>query len=143
LKPGEAFYSMLVVEEGEVVRLDFCEEAWEGPTDEALGWWKSEMPDPNAHKVHWAPNDVMLHYFEQLASQVDKQDVRYVLALLLIRRRVVRLEETETDDDGNEVMVLYCPRKETEYQVPVVDPTAERIGQIQEELARMLFGGEG
>jgi len=143
LKPGEPFYSTLAIHGGEVVRHDYCEQAWQGPPDGVLGWWKSRMPDPNASKLHWAPNDVMLHYFEQLDGPVEKQDVRYVLALLLIRRRLVRLEETEQDEQGRDVLVLYCPRRETEYKVAVVDPPAERIGQIQEELVKLLFADDG
>ena len=67
--------------------------------------------------------------------------MRYVLALLLIRRRVVRLEETERDEQGREVSVLYCPRRETTYRVVVELPTDERTDEIQEELARLLFAG--
>ena len=139
LKPGEYFYSVLVPEGAEIVRYDYCEDAWTGAPETMLGWWKSQMPDPQAHKLHWAPNDVMLHYFEQLTNEPDKSDTRYVLALLMLRRRVVRLEETQADEQGNEVLLLYCPKKETEYQVSVTDPEPERVGQIQEELAKLLF----
>ncbi len=139
LHPGETFYSVLAAEGAVVVRRDFCDEAWEGPPEGAIGWWKSQMPEPNARKFHWAPNDVMLHYFEQLEGQADKQDVRYVLALLMIRRRVVRLEDTETDDTGREVLVLYCPRNENEYKTAVVMPDDQRAAEIQEELAQLLF----
>jgi hypothetical protein len=82
----------------------------------------------------------MLHYFEQLGDSPDKQDVRYVLALLMIRRRIVRLEETEQDDQGQETLVLLCPRNESEYRVHVVIPGDDRAKEIQDELARLLFG---
>jgi hypothetical protein len=139
LKPGEPFYSVLMAEGAEVLRYDYAEEAWQGAPEGALGWWKSQMPDPHANRLHWAPNDVMLHFFEQLGSEPERQDTRYILALLMLRRRVVRLEETETDDAGCETLVLYCPKKEAEYRVQVTDPEPGRVGQIQDELARLLF----
>ena len=139
LQPGEWFYSVLVAKGAQVVRHDYCEDAWEGPPDGLIGWWKSQMPDPHARKMHWAPNDVMLHYFEQLEGHDDQQDVRYILALLMLRRRIVRVEDTEQSDEGHEVLVLYCPRKETEFRVSVMEPSATRIDEIQEELARLLF----
>ena len=139
LKPGEYFYSVLVSEGAAVVRYDYAEEAWEGAPEDALGWWKSQMPEPNANKVHWAPNDVMLHYFEQLEGNEDKVDERYVLSLLLIRRRVVRLEETEEDESGRQIMILYCPKNEREYRVNVESPQGERVEEIQKELAALLF----
>ena len=139
LQAGEPFFSVLVPERAQVVRHDFSVQAWKGPPDNALGWWKSQMPDPSARKLHWAPNDVMLHYFEQLAQQPERNDIRYVLGLLMIRRRVLRLEESEHDESGGEVLVLYCPRNDKEYQVNVFHPGEKRISEIQAELAQLLF----
>ena len=139
LRPGEPFFSVLVSEGSQVVRYDYCEEAWEAPPEGTIGFWKSQMPEPNATRINWAPNDVMLDYFQRLETDAAKQDVRYVLALLMIRRRVLRLEDTENVDPGGEVMVLYCSRNETEYKVAVVSPGQERIQEIQQELAQLLF----
>jgi hypothetical protein len=139
LQPGDVFYSVLVAEGAEVVRRDYGVDAWEGPPPGAIGFWKSQVPDIHSRKMHWAPNDVILHYFEQLATEPDKADMRYVLALLMIRRRIVRLEESGTDQQGQEHYVLYCPRNEREYRVAVETPTGPRIGQIQNELAELLF----
>ena len=83
-------------------------------------------------------NDVMLNFFDELAVQPEKQDMRYVLTLLLVRRRVFRLEEEERDAEGREVLTVYCPRREATYAVPAVMPAQERIEQIQAELAALL-----
>ena len=139
LKPGDSFYSVLVAQGADVVRYDYSQEVWEGPPEEALGWWKSQMPNPLAKKIHWAPNDVMLHYFEQLPAVAEQDHVRYVLSLLLLRRRIVRLEEKQRDKSGREIMLLYCSRNETEYRVTVCEPDGERIQAIQQELGRLLF----
>jgi hypothetical protein len=139
LRSEEVFYSVLQSEGSEVVRRDYCEEAWTEPPKDVIGWWKSQMPSPNANKMHWAPNDVMLHYFQKLEDDTAKADVRYILALLLIRRRIVRLDDRETDAEGREWMVVYCPKNETEYKVATVPPSGDRINEIQDELARLLF----
>ena len=139
LQPGEVFYSTLLAEGAQVVRHDYSAEAWEGPPEKVLGWWKSQMPHRDAKRLHWAPNDVMLELLEELETQPDKQDMRYVLGLLLIRRRVVRLEETDHDAEGREISVLYCPRRERTYRVMTVMPSEQRTAEIQEELARLLF----
>jgi hypothetical protein len=135
---GEWFYSVLVEEGAELRRHDYSVEAWHGAPPEAIGWWKAQVPERGAGRMHWAPNDVMLHFFDELAEQPDRQDMRYVLALLLVRRRVMRLEESEKDDQGREVLVLYCPRRDATYKVPAVAPDPQRIGAIQEELAKLL-----
>ncbi len=139
LKPGETFYSVLKSEGANVVRQDYAEEAWTGPPDNVIGWWKSQVPTGDPRKLHWAPNDVMLELFEQLADQPERFDFRYVLSLLLIRRKLLRLEESERDAAGNEIVLLSCPTRETEYRVEVVLPDAPRAQEIQEELQRLLF----
>jgi hypothetical protein len=136
--PGEVYYSMLIEEGMQVKRIDFAADAWPGPPSDSIGWWKSQVPDRNSKKKHWAPNDVMLDFWDGLAEQPDRQDMRYVLTLLLIRRRVFRLEEETTDERGCEVLTVSCPRREETYHVPRLDPDESRIGQIQEELAALL-----
>ncbi|NLF72251.1 MAG: hypothetical protein GX575_24720 [Candidatus Anammoximicrobium sp.] len=140
---GETFFSVLIPEGAEVVRRDYSQEAWDGPPEGALGWWKCQLPESNVRKAHWAPHDVMLDYFERLQEQTGQEDVRYILALLMSRKRIVRVEDTETDETGREVLVVFCPRTEAEYRVPVVMPEGERARQIQDELVQLLFGGNG
>lgn len=139
LKPGETFYAVLVAENATLTRHDYSPEAWQGPPEGAVGWWKSQVPSPDARRMHWAPNDVMLQLFDELEHQPERQDMRYVLALLLVRRRVMRLEEEARQEDGSETLVLYCPRRETTYQVPAVMPDESRINEIQQELSGLLF----
>jgi hypothetical protein len=139
---GETFYSVLISEGAEVVRRDFCQEAWDGPPEDVLGWWKCQLPESSTKKGHWAPHEVMLDYFERLQEQPGQEDVRYVLTLLMARRRIVRLEDTERDDEGHEVLVVFCPHTEMEHRVPVVMPDEERAKKIQDELVQLLFGGQ-
>jgi len=138
LQPGEWYYSVLTDDGSDLKRHDYSIEAWQGPPEDALGWWKAQVPDLHSKKKHWAPNDVMLHFFDELADQPDRQDMRYVLALLLVRRRVMRVEEEEYDEQGRQFAVLYCTRRDTTYRVPVVVPDESRVEAIQEELARLL-----
>ena len=80
----------------------------------------------------------MLQFWDELAAQPERQDMRYVLTLLLVRRRVFRLEEEKFDEQGREVLVVDCPRREATYEIPAVMPEPARIDQIQEELAALL-----
>jgi hypothetical protein len=140
LKAGEMFYSALVPEGAQIVRYDYAHDAWQGPPANAIAWWKAQMPDTQSKKMVWAPSDVMLHYFTESAADPEREDLRYVLTLLMTRRRILRQETTDRDDQGHEWLVLFCPRNETEYRVKVVLPGESRMRQIQEELERLLFG---
>lgn len=144
LNEGEQFYSVLRAEGAEVRRYDYSAEAWHGPPEEGvLGWWKSQMPTREAKRSRMAPRDVLLELFAQLEGQPERQDMLYVLALLLVRHRVLRHEDTETDEAGREVLVLYCPRDETTHRVPATPPSDQRIDEIQDELAQLLYADSG
>ncbi|MFM2095628.1 MAG: hypothetical protein RIS70_2752 [Planctomycetota bacterium] len=142
LQPGEPFYSVLVPQGGNVVRLDYSRQAWKGPPENAIGWWQARVPDQHTPKVQWAPNTVMLQYFEQLIAEPDKHASAYVLALLLIRRRILRQEDVETDEQGQDWIKVFSPRSETHYRIQAILPEPEQAQQIQESLSRLLQRGE-
>ena len=137
LAPGEAYYSVLRRQGAELVRADYAADRWRGPGADCLGWWKSQMPDRDAGRAKLAPNDVLLELFRQLEALPEKQDMRFVLALLLVRRRVLQVEESPQDDPKS--MALFCPRDESTCRVTSLMPSEERIEEIQEELARLLY----
>ncbi|QDU95759.1 hypothetical protein [Lignipirellula cremea] len=139
LQAGEEYYSVLVAKGADVIRQDYCAEGWEGPPEASLGWWKAKMPDDTGQKAHWAPNEVLLNYFEQLEQRPDKQDMQYVLALLLVRRRLLVLESTATNDAGEEEFLLSCPTLDREFHVAVQEPTRQQVEQIEAELSQLLF----
>jgi hypothetical protein len=149
LDPGDECYSVLEVQGADVIRKDFCADVWKGAPETALGWWKSRVPEPTAKKIKLAPNDVLLELFENLAAADEQQDLRYVLALLLVRRRVLRIAlANETDADESEidqpaaeahVMSLFCPKRDATYEVAVAMPTGERIDEIQQQLSNLLI----
>jgi hypothetical protein len=148
LEPGDVCYSVLEIEGAAVIRKDYCGDAWNGPPEAAFGWWKSRVPEPTAKKIRLAPNDVLLELFEKLADQPEQQDLRYVLALLLVRRRVLRVDvahERSNVDPTNqasraaETMTLYCPKRESTYEAFVAMPSRERIDEIQQQLSDLLI----
>jgi hypothetical protein len=164
LEPGDECYSVLDIRGADVVRKDFCPEGWSGAPDGAFGWWKSRVPEPSAKKIKLAPNDVLLELFDQLAERPDQTDLRYVLTLLLIRRRVLRIEEVSGDHPAgsarcqvsgkssssdlrpstpdpspSEIMHVYCPKRDANYEVTVSMPTGTRIDEIQQQLSELLI----
>jgi hypothetical protein len=138
LADGETCYSVLIREGAQIVRRDYSREAWQAPPPDAIGWWQTTIVDPKAGRPHWAPNDVMLDYFERLGEDPSATDARYVLALLLVRRRVLRLESTEQTPGGETELVLHSHRSDVQYRVTETLPTPERAAAIQEQLAALL-----
>jgi hypothetical protein len=151
LEPGDECYSVLEAVGADVVRKDYSTEAWKGAPEAAFGWWKSRVPEPTAKKIKLAPNDVLLELFDQLADKTEQQDLRYVLALLLVRRRVLRVDVSdgpaheqhanESSKRVAETMTLYCPKRDATCRVVVAMPSSERIDEIQQQLSELLVAG--
>ena len=138
-QPGQTFYSILISENNEIVRLDYSATHWEGAPDEALAWWKSEVPEEDGAKVTLAPDEVVLQYFEKLIESKEHPDMAFVLAILMIRKRIMRLEGNEHDEQGQEMMVVSCSKNEQEYKVPVTSPDTNEVEAIQDQLVSMLY----
>jgi hypothetical protein len=139
---------VLEVQGADVVRRDLCSEAWSGPPESAFGWWKWCVPEAANKKIKLAPNEVLLELFDQLAERPDQQDMRYVLALLLIRRRVLRVDVTldqhdfrGPEDPDAETMTVYCTKRDASYEVPITMPRGPRIDEIQHHLSELLVTG--
>jgi hypothetical protein len=147
LEPGAICYSVLEVQGADIVRKDYAASAWTAPPAEAFGWWKSRVPEPHAKKIKLAPNEVLLELFDQLAERPKCEDMRYVLALLLVRRRVLRHDGPALPAaeplPSNDVptMTVFCPLRDASYEVPVVMPSDERIAEIQQQLGELLVSG--
>jgi hypothetical protein len=148
LAPGDLCYSVLEEAGAGVVRRDFSPDGWTGAPDDAIGWWKSRIPEPTAKKIKLAPNDVLLELFESLADRPEQSDLRYVLALLLIRRRVLRVDIADgnvgptqpvAEENTLPTMLVYCPKREAIFEVQVDMPSGERVDEIQQQLSELLI----
>jgi len=139
LAPGESYYSTLQMERGVAVRRDYAAESWSGPPAEALAWWRSCVDD-GAAQAQLAPHDVLLNLFTALAEEPAEADFRYVLGLLLLRRRLVKFDGSRRDALG-EVLVLDCPRRQEQFELLVATPSPERMAELEQRLGDLLFGG--
>lgn len=100
------------------------------------------MPDTSQQAARLAPNEVMLQLFDEWAAAPDRAEARYVLALLLVRRKVFRLVESAElagESPPVDALRVECPSRDTTYDLPVATPDAEHAATIQAELNALLF----
>ncbi len=96
LSAGEEFYTVLF-ERGETLeRVDYALDAWTGPPDGAFCFWKSRVPVREKKQQIWVDNDVLMNLFQRLAGESDESKVRFrfVLALLLMRKKLLKYEQS-------------------------------------------------
>ncbi|MCC9603042.1 hypothetical protein LOC67_21040 [Stieleria sp. JC731] len=127
LKEGEWYYSVVIGDDKGYQRRDYSAEAWESPPEGAVGFWKCQMPLNGERKMVLAPREVLIDLLRQMESDADQAKLRFLLALMLLRRRFVRVIDSATPasdelkfmnlevvDDGTTIEVLECKIGKTE-----------------------------
>ncbi len=101
IAPGERYVATFVQRDGSEIfeRLDYSAAAWEGGARpqsplSIFAIWSAVMPAGDGKRKMLLDDDEVLDLFEQLAeaNHAKQLSFRYVLALLLIRRRILTLE---------------------------------------------------
>lgn len=138
LLPGEEFFSVLTEgDDGSLLRNDVSANAWQGPPEGCVGWWRGRVPDLQKGKVYWAPVEVLLAFFQH-AIDHQQHETAWLTALLLLRKRILTWNES-CETGGVREMILNCPRIQKEYRIRECVLDESQIRTLQAELAEKLF----
>lgn len=139
LQPGEKFYSVLLDEAGKFIRRDYSGEAWTGPPEGTFSFWTGRVPTPAEGRRLRIDDDLLLDCFQRLEGQTqpDRLNFRYVVALLLMRRKRFKFEEARVEG-GQETLTLRCTRTKVLYQVVNPRLSEEEMTAVQEEVFQVL-----
>lgn len=135
---GEFFYTLLYREKDGFRREDLCEEAWEGRNDniQPFSFWRSKFepaPPPPPETIRKDDAEDLLR---DLIAKDDPTQVsaRYVLALMLERKKVLRPMES-TDDD---ILVYEHIGTGEVFMIPNPNLSLDQIPMVQAEVSELL-----
>jgi hypothetical protein len=139
IRHDEEYIATLVETDGKLERKDYCSEYWTANEPAVYCYWKSVMPRADAKKKIFIDNDMLLAFFERLASETaeEKVNFRFVLTLVLMRKRILKYDSSKTEDGREIWTVKITGRDET---AEVVNPhlTEDKIEQLSEQLGQIL-----
>ena len=172
LEPGETYYATLVELDPDqaqddkaanalgMARVDVSRQAWEdGYRPERLfSYWKTTVPQPNEKKKLFVDDTVLLNLLHRLADaeQPERLAFRYVLALILMRKRLLRFDRSERrtaevdDQSVEQEWWLLTPKKDPakgplgkwddEQTIELLDPRLDeqQIEQVTRQLGEIL-----
>lgn len=128
-------------------RTDYSIEAWVGgsrPPGPIVGHWRTTLPAPNTRKRMLIGDDELLDLFMQLAEATDtkRQAFRYLLALILVRKRILRIESARRR--GALVVRLRPVGDAPGEVVEVADPGMDEamVAEATEQLSAVLASDE-
>jgi hypothetical protein len=139
LRPGERFYTVLLDQDGKFVRQDYSSEAWQGQPAKAFSFWAGRVPAADESRRPRIDDELLMDCFRRLDGQLEPQRVnfRYVVALLLMRRKRLKFEEARVEH-GQEVLRLRCARSRQQYEVVNPRLSDEEMAAVQEEVFKVL-----
>ena len=139
LRPGERFYSVLLDEASQFIRKDYSQENWQGPPAGAFSFWAGTIPAGQESRSLRIDDDLLVDCFQRLEGQTEPSRInfRYVVALLLMRRKRFKFEEARTERD-QEILLLRCARTKAQYRVINPRLTEEEMAAVQEEVFKVL-----
>lgn len=99
LEPGDEYVATLT-EDGEALnRLDIAADVWDaGQRPEHLfSYWKAVVPEPNARRKMFVDDAVLMNLLRRLedAEQPQRIAFRFVLMLILMRKKLLRYDRTD------------------------------------------------
>lgn len=158
IESGQDYVAVLVErggEDGAMERLDYTLAAWQKGTRpkaprRMFGHWRAKMQPPGQSKKVLIDDAAMLDLFEQLEEAEDPSKImfRFVLALILIRKKLLKYEGTRRDSAGGAggaVMLVRRATKSGETPAEVVevcDPQMgdSAVGEAVEQLGAIMAG---
>ncbi len=142
LEPGEGYVSVILPSEDGVRRVDIAASEWTGPKAEAIGWWRSRMPESTHRRSQPAPPGVLVDTLSELVEKPGSESLAYLLALLLVRRRILSEEHIDSSQDEGQVpyhLELTCPADGRTWSVPVMELDPGSLPSLQSQLSDLLF----
>jgi hypothetical protein len=121
-------------------RLDISLGAW--PTfdrTEILGFWQTTMPKAEQKKKLFVDDQVLCEIFERLKDTTEpaKLNFRFVLGLILMRKRMIVYENTRIDSEREIWTVRFKGRDDT---LDLVNPKLDeqQVVEVSQQLSQVL-----
>ncbi|MEK6676564.1 MAG: hypothetical protein AABZ47_13040 [Planctomycetota bacterium] len=144
LEPGEWFFTALFEEGESFRRADYCQEGWSGPPEGCFCHFKTRVPIREQRKKTFVDSEMLIGFFTRLADETEllRRQFRFVLALILMRKRVLRYDGSTTTPDGD-VWKMTFPRDGSTHEVINPRLTEDQIEGVSRQLSAVLHGDMG
>jgi hypothetical protein len=157
IQPGDEFIAVLVDRPGDdeaaLQRIDFSLPAWQKGARpkrplQVVGYWRTKMHPPGQSRKPLIDDAALLDLFEQLdgVEEPSRISFRFVLALILIRKKLLKYEGSHRDAAGTgPVMLVRRATRASEPPAEVVevcDPQMDEaaVGEAVEQLSAIMAG---
>ena len=146
IAPGEELVATVAEGDDELRRQDYCLACWEAESrddsPDLLGVWRTRMPALKQKKKLLVDDELLVNFFQRLegTDAAGKINFRFVLALVLMRKKLLVYDRAEKRDDGTELWTMHLKGEAAGYAV--IDPhmDEEKIAAVSRQLGEIMEG---
>lgn len=145
IEPGSIYYSILVEENQEISRRDFCSSCWakfeSSKTLPAEIYWKSKAIVQKKEKAKPQDRETRALEFLKEALHLNSAAAKseaFILALFLARRRWLYLRQQIMQEDGQRLFLYEVAATEEMLAIPRIALSPADIQQVQKCIADKL-----
>ena len=138
---GERIFSALYWREGQYQRVDLCTDAWKARNDniEPLSAWQTDFVPPPPPAPEALKKDDAESLLRRLVAEnaPHTRNARYILALMLERKKVLRQIERQRQEGLSVLVYEHLPSGE----VWLIEDPGLKLGElkaVQDEVAHLL-----
>ena len=137
---GEKFMAALRETPIGFERIDVAMDAWpQFDRADVVGFWQATMPAQEQKKKVFVDDEVLCDLFERLKDTAEppKLNFRFVLGLILMRKKLLIYETSRTEDD-KDVWVVHFKGKEEKLDLlnPKLDEA--QVAEVSQQLGQIL-----
>lgn len=140
---GERHVSAIVFEGDDLRREDHCTTCFarRDSVADLFFWYTRHVVGKRALELDLATLEALFLRLEG-RTEARIRELRYVLCLLLMRKRRLRLDRVARGESDGETMILHRPRRKEAIKVHVFDFSPERLELLKSDLLALLDGVE-
>jgi len=145
IEPGQEIVATVRDDSDELVRRDFCTACWNNEMAQdpnVVGVWRTRIPQPQEKKRLLVDDSILVNLFERLAGAdaPAKINFRYVLALVLWRKKLLVYDRMQKLGDGSEVWKMHFKGSDQVHEV--IDPKMDdlKIAEVSGQLSQIMEG---
>jgi len=144
--PGEELVATVTEVDEELRRDDYCLACWEAaPKDDrpdVLGTWRTRVPRPKEKTKLLIDDDLLVDFFRRLEGDQTPARVnfRFVLALVLMRKKLLIYDRGEKRDDGTEIWTMHLRGLTDKYVVTDPHMDEDKIVEVSRQLGEIMEG---
>ncbi len=137
----QPYHTLLAATREGYLRRDLCAECYAtAGREDVISYWQGEYklpPPPPAEAIQKDTAETLLRKLVA-STDPDHAAARYILAVMLERKRILRHRDTVRDDGGGDTLVYEHVQTGESFTVPDPCLHLDQLEQVQESIAALL-----